>query len=375
MIQQFNAIHASLVEEINDVREKITSSETNNSRSNFVYADGSVVLPITDSGFDMIGSEEAFGDDPGAYSDLIGSSHSMVEDNAILKIPRATKALLATYANMMVQEENIGKFYGMLIVDGDKKLNPMHPIIATMITAGEISLSETFTIIVYPYRSRIRPNMDNVGRYSKEIVGMTAKIRSTQYLPTIAYRANRNMNDDVRGMSENVNTSSISFSESGARVSHAVIPVHLTTISIVYPYYGLIHSQGGGGDGYQSRHLYPCLSGNIDTMGSGRGQTCVGDLNSSAFSSLYVLSNMNINSMYFSEIISRDSYDFISACQSVSAEFLAAAAGLSFDEEDPEEENETPEEAPENSSDTDEVEDETPVEEAQEEESCDVCVA
>ena len=370
MIQQFNAIHAALSEEINDIREKITSSTTNDSRANFLYADGSVVLPYrAENSLQMIGASRAYGHSFTHFNTFINASGSLVDDNGILKVPGANKKLLATYANMMTTSDNIGKFYGMLIMFDEKKLNPLHPIIAAMITAGEIRLPDTFTLVMYPYAARRMVDTTYADSYKVDIVSMLTSIRSSQFLPTVSYRAQNNMVTDTRTLvTEDIGRVNVRFQENGESIRNAVIPVQLTTRGIVYPYYGLIESHGGGGNNYTSRNLYPCLSGNIDTQSEGSGQTCVGDLNNNAFSSLYVLANMNIDSMYFSDVYTDGSIDFISACQSVSAEFLAAAAGLSFDEDENNSE-------PESESNSAPSEDESSSESTETEDACDVCVS
>ncbi len=335
MIQQFNALHAALGEEINDIRNKMTSENTNNSRSNYLYADGSVVLPVSDSHFDMVGAEyRNLFENRFHYEKFITTPDSMVKDEDILKIPNANKKLLAVYANMMAEEENIGVFYGMLVIDGDMKINPLHPVIAAMITAREIRLSDKFTIIVYPYSERKVIDADKLSTMSKEIINMIPQIRDTQYIPSISYVPSNSLSIDIKNMVENTEGTTIRFRESGDSVRSAIIPVQLTTKGIVYPYYGLVHSQGGIGDSYVSRNLYPCLSGNIDTTGLGMGTTCVGDLSSSAFASLYVLSNMNIRSLYFPEVYTELSVGFIQACQNISAEFLSIMSGVSTGKED-----------------------------------------
>jgi len=365
MIQQFNAVHASLNEEISDLRDGISSTEVNDSRGNYVYTDGSVALPVRQNEeYRMIGESEVFNSSLITYTRYIGETGSYVDDSGILKIPAANKKLLAVYANMMVQEENRGRFYGMIVVDGDRKINPMHPVIAAMIAAREIRLSDTFTIIMYPYQEQKSINTDFSEKYSKEIVEMLSSIRNEQYLPSISYAPTNSLDNDIRAMVSDVNGVSITFRSNGDRINDVIIPVQLATTSIVYPFYGLIHSSNNGGGSYTSNHLYPCLSGNIDTMSTGRGQTCVGSLNNYSFSSLYVLSNMNIRSMYFSEVFSAASDNFIAACQSVSAEFIAAAAGMSFDEDS----NDSNEES------NDESNNSIPVEEEQaREESCEPC--
>ncbi len=330
---QFNAVHAAINEEINDVRESVSNEAINNSRASHVYADGSVVLPISDGGLEMIG-RDAVDNNLYYYTRYVGEpGTSFVQDDDIIKVPRANKKLLGAYAKMMAEDSNIGKFYGMIIVDNGKKFNPLHPIIAAMIASGEIRLSPSFTLIVYPFREQRGVHDDKVQEFMEEIVKMMTVIRSAQYLPTISYQPSNSLRTDILNSIQNNGDTNINFSERGDSIQHTVIPVQLATTGIVYPYYGLIMSHRVPGGPYESRHLYPVLSGNIDTMSRRNGQTCVGSLNNYAFSSLYVLSNMNIQSMYFSDVYSIHTDDFIAACQKVSAEFLATAVGISTDED------------------------------------------
>ena len=331
MIQQFNAVHAALNEEINDIRESISLSETNNSRANYLYQDGSVVLPISNaSSLELVARDEIEWGAKTEWDSLIGGEHSIVQDRDIIKIQNANKKLLATYANMMIQPENTGRYYGMLVIDGEKKINPLHPVIAAMIVAGEIKLSSSFTIIVYPYESSVSIDREHSKENQEDIVRMILSIRASQYIPSIVHAPSNSLSNDIEMMVRNIDGMSVHFRESGSPIKEAVIPVQLATNSIVYPYYGLISSIGGAGGAYMSRNLYPCLSGNIDTRDYMSGNTCVGNLSNYTFTSLYVLANMNINSMYFGEIITNKTTDFVDACQNVSAEFLSAYAGIVF---------------------------------------------
>jgi len=325
---QFNAIHAAINEEIADIRENVTSTEANSTRASYVYADGSVVLPVSNAtSMNMIDST-VFNNILESYSNYISNESSLVRDSDIIKVPNANKKLLAAYAKMMVDDGNIGKFYGMIIVDENKKINPLHPMIAAMITAGEIKLSKRFTIIVYPYGSRRYADADIIDGLSRSIVSLIGLIRQGQYLPEVSYEPSSSLESDIRTSSVSPGTCVISFSERGRVVEDAVIPVQLATRGIVYPYYGMILSSRNSGAPYSSKNLYPILSGNIDTVANVPGATCVGGLSNYAFSSLYVLSNMNIESMYFSEVFTAKTDAFIMASQIVSAELLAAAVGI-----------------------------------------------
>ena len=357
MFNQFNAIHASLNEELADLRDKITSVETNDSRGSYFYADGSVALPVHKQDREMIAVRAAHNYDRISWESYLGND-GKVDQSKIMKV-KGSKQTLAAFADMMTTKDNIGRFYGMILSYGDKKINPLHPVIAMMIAAGEIVLPEEFTIIVYPYLHRVEVDMSKVDEYSKELVVMISEIRADQYIPDISYAPSNNLRNDIQSLLTNENHV-VRFRESGVRVVTAVIPVHLATKQIVFPYYGLIRSHSGsGGSSYYSGNLFPCLSGNIDTRGQDGGQTCVGELNNAAFSSLYVLSNMNIDSMYFGDVYTIESDNFIQSCQSVSAAFLLAAAGMTATEEEAEEPTESP------------VEDEASNEYA--EESCESC--
>lgn len=240
---------------------------------------------------------------------------------------KGNKKILGLYANMMCSDEQKGMFYGMTISYDSKKLNPLHPVIAAMITAGEIRLPDEFTIIVYPYAHKAFIDDDYAEEYKKEIIEGITQIREEQHLPSVTYRANGSESSDIQNFTNN-SEYSISFNETGENTQCAVIPVQLATSGVTYPYYGLIMSDRTHRDSYLSTNLYPCLSGNIDVSTNRNGQTCVGELSNSVFASLYVLSNMNINSLYYTDIYTSETLTFVHACQSVSAAFISAWAGI-----------------------------------------------
>jgi hypothetical protein len=237
----------------------------------------------------------------------------------------------------------------MTITFDGKKINPLHPVIAAMITANEISLPETFTIIIYPYYSKQSISMSNSEEYEGKIVEGISRLREEQHIPSVEYRASNNLHNDVNAFLTNQNHQ-INFRENGATVRYALIPVQLATHGITFPYYGLVYSTKDGSDSYRSMNIYPCLSGNIDTAFGGTGNTCVGDLSNYNFSSLYVLGNMNINSMYYSEVFTSESLTFIHACQKVSTAFLKVAAGEFPVAEEPANNDDASEEASEEES-------------------------
>lgn len=344
MVNQLNMLHAAINEEIMDVRDKNVNDEVNAARANYVYGDGSVVFPM-DSLDDVvpIGDGSYDYEDCGHINDLLGESHSLIRDGDILKVPNANIQILAAYARMFASEENLGSFYGMVIVDGAKKVNPLHPVIASMIMTKEMHLSGTFTIIVYPYRAggEHTPSMSRVDAFSSRLISMISTIREERYLPQISYACSESYRDTAqKALLNGLNHCPIPFREGGQEVRGAMIPVHLATRGIVYPYYGMIKSRKSPGSSYASGNLFPMLSGNIDTYSDSYGSTCVGDLSNYAFSSLYVLSNMNINSLYFYKVLTYEFRDFVCACQTVSAGFLGFAAGLEpVIKEEPEEES------------------------------------
>jgi len=336
MVNQLNALHAAINEEIADVYAKNSDESVNSSRASYVYGDGSVVFPVEpgtcDSGIDLVGSNDEE-DDHEHINRLIGESDSMVRDGDILKVPNANLKILASYAKMFTDDENMGTFYGMVIVDNGKKINPLHPIIASMIMTKEIILSDTFAIIVYPYRAGMEhtPSQDIIDEYSSSLISIMSKIRDRRYLPNIKHMPREPLEEvSKKALINGVEHCSITFRETGNEVREAIIPVQLATRVIVYPYYGMIRSSKSSMEdsAYNSGNCFPMLSGNVDSYSVSPGSTCVGELSNRSFSSLYVLSNMNILSMYFHDILRPGYKNFVCACQLVSAAFLGFAAGI-----------------------------------------------
>lgn len=331
---QLNALHAAINEEIHNIGESVTSTSANDSRANYLYADGSVVTPIVSRDeMLVIGEVSRRNSDFKLITYLFGTNESIVKDDSILKVSNANIRLLASYANKMHTEWK-GRFYGAVIVDGDRKFNPFHPMIALMIAAGDIVLSDTFTLIMYPYSIDIDIDDDKSEEYFADLASSLTISRSERYLPELRYVAHATEMDNIRSALLHQDSFSVRFLEDGGKIQNALIPVHLATNSLIYPYYGMILSCSETDGSYASTNLYPCLSGNINTRSDSYGTTCVGELSDNAFTSLYVLSNMNTQSMYSSELLPVGIETFIHACQAVSAEFLAFAAGMSFDSPD-----------------------------------------
>jgi hypothetical protein len=208
-----------------------------------------------------------------------------------------------------------------MVAKGEQRFNILHPITAIMIVSGQIPLDKPVTAVIYRYQIKRDIDEDNSNLYGEKIQELCVEVMNNKTTPTLSLEPRRSLQDDIRDFAVNSNHE-ISFRERSSNSSEIIIPVQLATSGLTMPWYGLIHTRKSGG-GYSSKNLFPMLSGNVSSpFLASMGSTCTGNHDSSMFSSLYVLNNMNIGSMYFGETVPIDVHTFVDACQEVSIKAL-----------------------------------------------------
>ncbi len=328
----YNVLSSALVEEAVDIRNSAKDQETASGK--FLYADGSLVMPVSDDyGIESIyvpnillpGDDESndqqsistqFMDVSLFYSDIISTDE-------IKKIFHCNMDTLLSIIDMASKDEAKGSLYGIIIVNGDMRLNILHPLIAMMILNGVIELPKTFTCMIYPYPERKTIRSEIVDIYISKIEKMIGEISKNREVPTISMVPRNDLGIDINGILSNIDHT-IRLSETSNHIDKVMIPVQMASQGLAIPWYGMIHS-GRRGGGYHSRNMFPFLTGNIQSpYRASSGSTCTGNHDNSLFGSLYVLNNMNINSMYFAQCLPPEPGNFVEACRIVSAKALEA---------------------------------------------------
>jgi len=335
-MEVLNLMHAAFNQEIHDIRSGM--SYANAASGKITYEDGSVAIPtsgenrldaivnpILDNG--TVLSNQLNGDD---FDDAITRFHtSLTSANDLVrcatqKLQRVDNASMETIMTIAESLMNGAQeqFYGIVISDGSKKVNILHPIMATLIATGQIEIGSNISAMIYSNACDGEINYDHVSAYEEQLKRSVAEVMGHIKIPQISLQARGNYIDDVLNFLRDQQGAAISTRERSSNTENVFIPVQLASNGLIIPYYGMIHSSWRDGT-YRSENIYPMLSGNVgNTIFTGFGSTCTGDLNSSMFTSLHVLSNMNINSMYFGSTVPNGYKSFVTACQRVSMRLL-----------------------------------------------------
>lgn len=335
-----NVVQAAIAEEIYDI---IHSAEIESDiNGKFYYGDGSLVIPVMDMAplnveqidIPEITVEDKFGnmqvvtsiDDIRVnYTDIEQFYSNISSSMRIKKISNCDIHTLVSILTNLTEGDNEGILYGAALSFNGVKINPLHPMVAMMIINRIVPLPETFTCILYPYQRQMRDtlNIQTVEHYEKQIKRVVAMVAINKKAPIISYSPIDSVEEGLNGFLRDEN-SVIRFREKSDNIGLAFTPVQFASRALTIPWYGLIESKKNN-VAIKSRNIFPFLSGNIGSvyMGS-RGSTCTGELDARMFGSLYVLNNMNINSMYTNQCMMPEYHNFVAACHRISMETLQA---------------------------------------------------
>jgi hypothetical protein len=236
---------------------------------------------------------------------------------SIQAVPDATLDLLLAFLDGLGISHSV---YGVILAYDNIRLNPIHPLIASYLVDGTIVLPNTFEMIIYEWNTTFNEaSAEDIGM----LIDILAKIRHLEV-------------DPIEGslhVEETLDEILVGFLKHGAEVNFSVVsenipqyvvtPVQFISKSIVYPYYGLIESRNENGGSYQSKNLFPMVSGNISGEGNTDfDSTCCGAMPSTRYDSLKVLNDMNCDSLYHDYLVATNYENFVSACQEVSISLL-----------------------------------------------------
>ncbi len=324
-VNQFNILHSGVVQELSELRD--SAKEERSSSGKYLYDDGSIVIPIAqqleldvfkdehnDSSSDSFREYRTMFSNARYFHGEVARGHSTLQGFKSIDIK-----MLISVIDELAKEE--GMFYGVMIADGHRRYNILHPIVAMMIAGGEIQLSDTVEAVLFQYKTKRDISKESAELYIEKIEQFIGFAMNKKEKPIHSLEPRRSISDDVRNFVEN-GDALVSFRESSSNVRDILIPVQFATEVLTVPWYGMINTVKSG-SGYLSRNIFPVLSGNVSSIYmDSYGSTCTGNHDSSMYSSLYVLNNMNIGSMYFGEAVPPDIHDFVVACHKVSIGIL-----------------------------------------------------
>lgn len=310
--KNINALHASLHGLISEIYKANNNRELNAVLHNIVNErDSHVLIPISVAG--ETASMRYNADRNFDPNDLTYG----IDRKPLLEIDSNYEHMM-NFFNAIYSEEDL-KIFGVLILFGETRLNPLHPLIAKMISKGQIELPETFKLVVYQLDQEIKTSIEPE---HVQMIGKALALSDKEEMVKTSSRFRYSRTDVIRDMDKRIlqgtNALTTNYEKTRHGTStpmHALIPIQKMSTGVTYPYYGMVVSKYADGV-YQSLNLFPFQSGNINGRGSGhyRG-TCTGGQSASEFKSLYVLNDMNINSMHHSYCIPPDWEKFVLACQ------------------------------------------------------------
>ena len=319
MLQNTINIFASAIhEEMKDLVAAYNGKEDEKSKElKRVNNEGQVLIPVNVNPMNYAYEMDSYDTSDGVHEEYYGKIYDRIKYSNILKLDGNIDILKDILIDLFVNKDS--SIYGILVIQGNERYNIMHPIIAKMISTGEIKLKETFKIVVYSYVDRYKlRDASTLDSNVERIVDITNMIQSNGYKAKGAIIYENNVNIEEASRQELYNDATFAFSmEGGARPEYGIAPVQLMSAEIAIPYYGIIGSKTDGGE-YYSVDLAPMMSGNLDRYIGGSTEwwnTCTGDESNRYFKSLFVMNNMNLNSLYYESILDGDFRQWVFDCQ------------------------------------------------------------
>lgn len=218
--------------------------------------------------------------------------------------------------------------------DNNFRINVLHPIVIQSILAGEydsvISLASEGTLYVFEYKNKTTKKLDD--NFAEEVIERWTEVLmilgTEAYAPNTSLKCSSNLGsicDAIRQGSQSLESTMVSFSESGNNPSKVITPTMFVTQGMLFPYYGAIMSRFSG-TRYESRDLMHWGSCNLDhrrDIGAWGG-TCTGSLSNAVYASLRVLTNLNMGSAHHTDVLSNrgDLRTYVKVTQEICAEML-----------------------------------------------------
>ena len=153
-IKVHNILHGAVNQAIDEMFSGMTVNDS--TTGNYEYPDGSMVLPL--SGDTLTGQrinirQKSTAD--GEIAKKIYAEELLKQITAADNIKRVKGCTIGLAEAILAEfnlEANRGTLYGLLIVSEEgAKINILHPVVSMMIAAGEMTIPETFTLLIFPF--------------------------------------------------------------------------------------------------------------------------------------------------------------------------------------------------------------------------------
>jgi hypothetical protein len=343
---------------MNSVKDLIVRNHTkivDNEKAQFVNNEGDIYIPFSEKYDNFEGFPRFI---PGGLdnnpkirnpitfedfkSNYISRNITTIHYNKTISIPSLLKQLS--------EDDNI---YGVILQgkEGHYAINPLHPIIAFLITADLLPYPDEGKLHIFEWKysekGYIKNKMDNqnhvdhyIDDYQKFFglspdiikenitINQTAAIDSADISSIISQPFVEHLNAVIKITKKTENTGALS------KVNSLVIPHQLVADGVFSPFYGLsiIKRPTHDSDYVKGCSLSPMTSGNINQVHNHRegesyasfydsafdGNVCTGSRSPSVPSGWFTLSKVNLNSMHYSDIIDFNNvFPFIRASKEV----------------------------------------------------------
>jgi len=335
----------SLIMSTQDAINKYTSDEVQEGNQ-MLNQEGDIFIPLNirpSITSDTLPSFSLVDDDSKISWDKIRSTCK----DAITTIEYNSDAIdIGVFLQQLAQNEGV---YGCLLTTEDGfNINPLHPLIAFMYNANIIELPKTGKLHIYEWRNGIQ----GVNYFKEAIAPETLQSKTDEYFnelvkflqltpniimsPSIIERSVSVDKDQMLNMIERPQISSVNdvnlkinireISQSGIQPESLLIPLQKISDGVSTPYYGLVYIEKPTKDNQVGYNISPMMSGNInESYLRSAGSVCTGSENKAARSGWLTLSNVNLNSMFYGNILwKKSTYPYIMACKKFSAEIWGA---------------------------------------------------
>lgn len=239
--------------------------------------------------------------------------------------------------------------YGMLLHDGNKFINPLHPIITHSFSKHykenikniiADASKEKYSIIIYTYKNGYKSGeilnddflYDDMHEelFANHIYSILALLEQKNeiYEKKISYvdTSNKNTMFDRYGHFEYT-----SKCNESSLFNVSLQPVQLVNDGIATPYYGIVAEQNRNGDvyGYQLAPMLSCNLGRVylqnrqDSIKTSATSVCTGNFPKTSLAGKLSLNHAYLGSAYFKQIMARSAINFAQVSLKISISMYA----------------------------------------------------
>lgn len=305
-----NIFNAACAGELADIRNNLTSELE---EQGIVTEEGDITIPVQKE----ISSRGLF------KSDTNWKDRHYLFDAIKMHTIKKLKCTPTLLRSILSTNGALASVYGLLIVEGKFRCNPLHPITSLSILKGNIELPSEFTLIIYEYKHKPKMSKDRIVSNIKDITKVISQITPASDPVSYNVKPSNTFSADYSHLEPaTMHSYRISVESHGNNPPEVLVPIQYIASSVVVPFYGLTYTNKSGGQ-YNGNNIFPMISGNIQGgFHSSLGTVCTGELANSQYSSLPVINTLNTNSTYYAEVCNTDFKVFVEACKELSCSYL-----------------------------------------------------